>query len=96
VSNNQSWSDIESHKEHPVTEALLGEIDYKKPLPFEGSYRFEEVRKKPSKPIDKTVYFFKLIFTFKPKEGAYFAEKKPKPLNYEYNVIIERLQHENQ
>jgi len=90
-----SWSDIESHKEFPVDEALLDAVDHKKPLSYQGSYHFVEVKQKPSKPIDKTVHFLKLIFTFKPKEGSFFAEKRTKPLEYQYNVIIERKYHEN-
>jgi hypothetical protein len=85
--NKIPWGDIESEKQIPIDEMQLQEMGLKT-FPFEGSYRFELVKKKPPKPEDKALYLFDLIFSFKPKIGAAAADAEP--LKYQYRVTIER------
>lgn len=90
--NKIPWNDIEDKKEIPIDSTMLQESGIKETLPFTGTYRFFEVKHKPQKLTEKTeksVYYYKLIFTFLPKKEL-FKQKGSKPFVYEYDIVIER------
>jgi len=81
-----SWADIENGKEIPIDENLLHASGVKKFLPFTGSYKFVEIKHKPPKQPEDSVYLYSLVFTFSP------TLKKALPYVYKYQIVIERKQ----
>lgn len=95
--NEIPWQDVENGKELPIDASILESMKYSGNLPFLGTYQFVDIRHKPRKPEDRTVYLFNLIFTFLPKPG-FFLEKQAKTeeaierekIIYKYQVAVER------
>lgn len=87
--NEVPWQEIEGGKPQPIDDAALQSIGYGENLPFQGTYRFQELRKKISEDGEHSAYIFKLILDFAPKKGA-FLEKQSDSYKYEYHVVVER------
>ncbi len=85
-----SWAEIEGGKEISLDEGLYKQLGYEGELPFIGTYRFEDVKHKPRTPGEKTIYLFKLIFTFIPKKTD--VKNGKDKLRYNYDIVIERRQ----
>jgi hypothetical protein len=85
------WSDIEGGKEIPFDQTQLQKMGTER-FPYEGTYRFELIKKKPPKPEDRAAYLFNLFYSFKPKVGNTEVE----PITYQYTVTIERRRAKNE
>jgi len=85
-------TDILNEKESMIDESWLQDVGYEKRLPYKGSYKFVLVKQKPPKtaenPLKKTVYLFKLIFSFKQIKEE-FIKASDEPIEYCYKVMIE-------
>jgi hypothetical protein len=68
--NKIPWQDLENGTVFPVTNELLSAAGFTALLPFEGTYTFNEKKRKPKKDDEKVdeyvLYIFELKFAFHP------------------------------
>lgn len=88
--NEIPWSTIESGRPQHIDENILNEMEYKEGLPFDGTYQFSIIKRKPREPAERTLFLVKLLFAFTPKKSKE-VDKEAKYV-YEYEIFIERQQ----
>lgn len=94
LKNEIPWQSIQAKTVFSVDEALLREVNYLKPLPYVGSYQFQEIKHKP-KTTDPTftLYLLRLTFTFLPNElvsRGNLTLEEIKKNSYEYQIFVSR------
>lgn len=92
--NEISWEQIDSKRVEEISSERLQELN-QSPLPFKGSYFYEEINHKPKKPEKTppfTLFFIKLTFMFIPQNLPKLSEeeKLKKAIVYEYKIFVTR------
>jgi len=89
--NKLNWTDI-NQTTFEITDAMLREAHYEKPLAFKGSYAFIEEKHKPKAMGNYNLFKFNLVFTFLPVEYQNSKEetKEANKIVYKYKVFIVR------
>lgn len=89
--NKINWNDI-NHTTFEITESMLKEAGYDKPLGYKGKFAFIEEKHKPKKLGNYNLFKYNLIFTFIPNEnlksGGEAQEKNKR--QFKYIVFIVR------
>lgn len=89
--NKINWPDLNNNT-FEISEAMLKEAHYDKPLGFKGSFAFIEEKHKPKKIGNYNIFKFNLVFTFIPNEYLK-SDDKIKEKNkrvFKYIVFIVR------
>lgn len=88
--NKFNWNDI-NMTAFDVTDEMLKEAHYDKPLQYQGSFAFIEENHKPKEIGNYNLYQYNLVFTFIPNELKNKKELKPEDkLTYRYTVFLVR------
>lgn len=88
--NEIPWISIQECAVFPIDELLIKRLNNDEPLPFKGSYRFEEIKGKTNDKERWGVHLLKLTFSFLPNEAQHGSaeEQQAKVLNYSYQIFV--------